>query len=446
MHVGVPRQGSGGLIRTLVLLLCASALAPAPSRADEPRFGDSTWVAPGDGTTTSPTAPGPRVAEPDHERTWETVLRTPFRVAFFPLRLVTLGFEASGPLVERLVPPSRQIGATSTRRGLHVGPAFSYSGAAGPGAGLAINSPGMLGPGSTVGLTGTWSLRDSRRARFRALTEGRIGFGLEGVYDYRPNRRFYGLGNESPSERTVYLRRDETGTAYAFLGPKPLRRLRASVGLSDIKIGGGYNDSPLAENVFTESEVPFLTRSSRAWWYGPALDLAALNDSLNPSLGAHLRTEARRIKSTHDDFEFDSWRVEGRTYLPVFADYRVLALRLVYEGADPRGGSGPIPFYRLPTAIDADRFIAYKQGRYVDQRLALAHVEYRWLLLRNFWAAAIAQWGEVASSTDELTLRHTHHSYGGGLRMHTGAAHTARLDVATGEDGLNVYLDLKGDF
>ena len=34
-----------------------------------------------------------RVAEPDHVRTWETVLRAPFRVVFYPVRLVARGTE-----------------------------------------------------------------------------------------------------------------------------------------------------------------------------------------------------------------------------------------------------------------------------------------------------------------------------------------------------------------
>src|SRR5262245_42051430 len=67
----------------------------------EPRFGDSTWVAPNVVIQGSVTDPGPRVAKRDSERPWETMLRTPFRVAFFPVRLVARGVEALGPIAER---------------------------------------------------------------------------------------------------------------------------------------------------------------------------------------------------------------------------------------------------------------------------------------------------------------------------------------------------------
>src|SRR5437762_12071960 len=59
-------------------LLHVLFLGPGIARA-EPRFGDSTWVAPQvPSRDEKPSDPGPRVAEPDHERRWETVLRTPF--------------------------------------------------------------------------------------------------------------------------------------------------------------------------------------------------------------------------------------------------------------------------------------------------------------------------------------------------------------------------------
>src|SRR6185436_2957805 len=69
-------------------------------RADaDSRFGDSTWAAPAAMFDTVYTANGPRVAPRDHERTWETVLRTPFRVVFYPVRLVGMGLEAAASYV-----------------------------------------------------------------------------------------------------------------------------------------------------------------------------------------------------------------------------------------------------------------------------------------------------------------------------------------------------------
>lgn len=420
----------------------------------EPRFGDSTWVAPGfpSDSASDPSAEGPRVAEPDHERGWETALRLPFRVAFFPLRLLALGLETSANLVEHVVPPGSLGKPGTPSKGVHLSPAFSYSGAAGPGAGLSVASAGHLGANSRFSATGTWSLRDNRRLRARAtLGEGAsaIGIGIEGLYDYRPNRRFYGIGNDAPHERTIYLRRDDVLEGWVFAGRTPEQRLRALAGFSDIKIGHGYNGagSEHAADVFTPAEVPFLQRSSRAVYVGAAGDYARVDRIRDPSRGIHLRADGRRMNGIRGyDETYDAWRLEARGYLPVFASRRVIALRSVLRGVDPRGGSDPIPFYRLPESSDQDRFSAYSSGRFRDRRLLLVHAEYRWVLWERVWAVALAQRSIVAGSTGSIRYADMHESYGGGFRYRLSDARTARLEIAKGADGMNVYLDLKGDF
>src|SRR5688572_17908230 len=82
--------------RALFFALSLLVLLAAPARAQEPRFGDTTWVAPhADSFHGEPSAPGPRVAEPEVERGWEKALRAPFRVVFYPVRLLARGSQAA---------------------------------------------------------------------------------------------------------------------------------------------------------------------------------------------------------------------------------------------------------------------------------------------------------------------------------------------------------------
>ena len=421
-----------------------------------PRFGDSTWVAPRLPGNELPSDAGPRVAEPDHERTWETVLRTPFRIVFLPVRLVARGTEeAVGFVTPRIVPylpgPQHRAGASS---GVRVAPAFSYFGAAGPGIGPSITAPQVFGPGSALKFSGTWSLYDTRDFRLRGYAgEGvsPVGLSVLGAYHYRPNQRFYGIGNDSRrSDQSVFLDDEKRGEASAWLGKKPYRRVRALIAISDVSIGGGYHTQgkPLAENVFSPAEVPFLTEGSTVAQYGVAGELAMLNSMEEPARGFDLLADARHVQSTDGkNLDYQSWRSEARGFLPVFSLRRVLAARLVYEGVSPADGSAPIPFYRLPESTGPDRFSGYASHRFRDNQLLLAHGEYRWIIWgQNVWALLLADEGEVKPTASDFSWADRHSSAGLGLLARIAPTTLGRMEFAHGSEGWQVYLDFKAAF
>src|SRR4026207_1082115 len=86
------------LVLTALLWILVGRTAPAIADPD-PRFGDSTWVAPYVGAAERSTPPdeGPRVREPDPPRPSESVLRFPSRVVAFPFKMLGagLGYGAS---------------------------------------------------------------------------------------------------------------------------------------------------------------------------------------------------------------------------------------------------------------------------------------------------------------------------------------------------------------
>ena len=423
---------------SLLLTLCALGASGFPASASaEPRFGDSTWVAPEVTSAAGPEDPGPRVARPDHERLWESVLRAPFRVAFLPMRLLARGIEATGPIVERYVPQGAVPRVKEQKRGLKFSPELI---------GGTIAASQFVGPGSRLALTGTWDPSGNRKLKFRGYVGERVApvvFGFDGVYDYRPSRRFFGIGNFSDSRATYFVRRTDIADVYAFVGHNPQRRVRGTVGISDMNVRRGSGATPRSADVFP---ADFLTRDSKVWWYGASGDFGVLDDSLMPTSGIHFKPDVRRYKSTDGStLRYDQWRLEARAYLPVFASRRVLAGRLVYMGVDRRDGSEPLPFYRLPESTDENRFAAYPSGRFRDQRLALGRAEYRWEIEQPVWAFLLGELGEVASTTSRLSLRSAHPSLGGGLRARIGQS-MGRFQIARGQEGLNLKLDLEAMF
>jgi len=439
--------------RTLLLLLmiCPVICLSGPRGAEaQARFGDSTWVAPGalfDNDSTA--ADGPRVAPRDHERGWETALRTPFRVVFFPLRLLAAGSEAGvGHFGPRFLDPKAPH---APKRGLSVGPSIAMGTGTDIRLGPAFTWKGVPTANTQLRATATLSLQDHRHVKFREslLSPRPVSLRVAADYDYKPTRRFYGLGNDAlKTNLGYYLLESTTGEAALAFGKSPLRQVRAVVGYSSMSPRRGYNRTPLLEEVFPLSSVPYSRVGTDEVLYGVTADLASLNDVLDPSIGAHGHIEMRRVVGVRSiDPDYSQWWVEGRTYVPVFAKYRVLALRGVYTGVKPRGGATTtLPFYRLPQSEGSTHFAGYNSGRFRDRQLILARAEYRWPIVRRLNALALFEMGEVAPNSSSFRLRSTHNSYGGGFRLGLSDESAFRLEMAQSVEGFHMVLELGSTF
>jgi hypothetical protein len=441
---------SAARLAALALLACelVCLCAVSGARADG-RFGDSAWVAPASPTDSVFTTDGPRVAPPDRERGWETALRAPFRVTFFPLRLIATGLEAgAGYVGPRYFDPKPPL---PPKRGPALAPYITLDAVNDIGIGPAITWAGFPTADARLHLAGSWSAIDRRRVHFsEAIGDRRpVGFRLRGDYDSKPNRRYYGIGNETPvTNLSYYLLESTNAQAALLLGASPLRQLRIVGGYSSMSPRRGSHGTPLLEDVFAPVSVPFEHRTTQELWYGVTADLAALDDGRDPSRGVHGRVDLRRAAGLRtSDPDYDQWRLEGRAYFPVFAKRRVIAVRGVYAGVDPRGGtSASLPFYRLAQSDGASRFAGYTSERFRDRQLMLVRIEYRWAILYRMSALALYELDEVAPRTGSFRLSGAHKAYGGGLRLGLSDEATLRFEVAKSVEGLHAVLALGGDF
>jgi hypothetical protein len=394
-----------------------------------------------------PTADGPRVARPDHERGWEKALRAPFRIAFLPLRLVARGAEAGvGAVGDRVMTPKPKRAA----KGLSFAPEIDVGSVTEVGGGPALTWAGFPSGDSKLRISGSWSTTDRRRARLTELIGDRrpVGFRMRADYDYRPDLRFYGIGNETPStDRSIFLLEKSTGEAALLLGSRPLRQVRLVGGYSAMTPLRGYQGIPRLETIFPPGSLPFEHQSTRELVYGVTGDLAALDDARDPSIGLHGRAEWRRATGVRDaDPDFNQWLLEGRAYAPVFAKRRVIALRGVYAGIDPTGATTTLPFYRLVESDGPLRFAGYPSHRFRDRQLLLGRVEYRWEVWRSVRAVALYELGEVAPQASEFTARAARWSYGGGLRYGLSEVSALRLEVANSVEGIQATLTMRSTY
>jgi len=434
----LPPRRPGALLAALALLACA-LLWNARTAGADPRFGDSTWVAPTVVLDRDPTADGPRVAGPDRERGWETALRTPFRIVFLPLRLVARGMEIG----------VGQVGVHPPRPG-PIAPEIDFGGVTEIGLGPALTWRGFPPGDSKLRLAGTWSTTDRRRVQLRGrIGKARpVGFRLSADYDRKPNLRFYGIGNGTPSaDRSIFLLETTSGEAALLFGPSTLRQLRLVGGYSAMTPLRGYQGSPGLEDKFPPGTLPYQDRATREVLYGVTGDLAALDDARDPTAGLHGRAEWRRAAGLRDrDPDFNQWLVEGRAYAPVLSKRRVVAFRGVYAGIDPAGGAAQVPFYRLVQTDGPLRFAGYPSHRFRDRQLLLGRIEYRWAIWRSVRAVALYELGEVTPQASAFTARAARWGYGGGLRYGLNEDSALRFEVANSVEGIQATLTVRSGF
>ena len=370
------------------------------------------------------------------------------RVAFLPLRLVSLGFESAaawaGPRYFDPKPPR------PARTGASFAPRFDVGGVKDVTAGPGVTWHGFPSGTGRLDAWASLSTVDRRRARVQETVGDRrpVGFHLLADYDYKPDHKYFGIGNETlKSNKSYFLLATSRVEAMLLLGASSLRQARFVGGYSSMSPRRGYFGSPVLENVFAPVDVPFEHKTTREVAYGLAGDLAGLDDARDPSRGVHARWDLRRAAGQGSgDPDYDQWRVEARAYVPVFAKRRVIALRGVYGGVDPRGGTTVLPYYRLVNSYRENAFAAYSSERFYDRQLMLGRVEYRWMIVYRVSAVALYELGEVAPARRAFSLPEAHRSYGGGLRLGLSDRSTARFELAKGSEGLRAEFVLGGDF
>lgn len=445
----VTRASAARCFSALAALALAVPWMSAPAAAHaEPRFGDSTWVAPGYPADSDSGSAGPRVAAREHERVWESAIRLPFRVVSFPLRLTADALDGAAAYVgPRYLEPKPR---TTPKRGPVISPDISLGGLNDIGIGPAVRWSGFPTPGTSFALAGTWSAIDRRRIHAdETVAEGRpVSVRLDYDYDHKPNHRFYGIGDVAPRGDLSYylLSTLETG-AEVMLGASPLRQARFGARYASATTDRAYHAGPDLLTVFAPGDAPGARGATREVILGAGGEFARLDDPRDPSRGFHGRLDLEdALGMRAADPDYRSWRAEARGYVPVGTNRRVMVVRLQYRGVEPGSRSVVLPFYRLPSSDGDARFAGYSAERFRDRQLALARAEYRWSILFRLNALAFYELGEVAPRFAEFTRGGAHGAFGMGLRMGMSARSAVRTEIAKSREGVHATFALGSDF
>ncbi len=160
------------------------------------------------------------------------------------------------------------------------------------------------------------------------------------------------------------------------------------------------------------------------------------NFILNPSEGYFVETKLSKYTDhTHKTGGFWNSSVDARYY----KTFRKLVFNSnVYAVHN----QGLVPFRMMPY-IGGPRFLrGYYAGRFRDNNLALAQVEFRRNLFWRIGIAAFTGAGQVYSDISQFGLSRFHYNYGGGLRLQLSKHSPAniRLDYVQTADSQGFYI------
>jgi Omp85 superfamily domain len=172
--------------------------------------------------------------------------------------------------------------------------------------------------------------------------------------------------------------------------------------------------------------------------FGPGFAWDTRDHALVPHRGAYydfrLLTSQPALGSA---YEYTTLTLDLRQYLPVMPGHTVagnfyIALQ-----------DGQAPFYLIPQLGGSERLRGYLEGRFRDNTLMLAQVEYRLPLIWRFGGVVFAGVGNVARTFREFGNSVPKWSLGGGLRFLLNADEklNLRADFGFGRDTFGFYIN-----
>ncbi|NNE55414.1 MAG: BamA/TamA family outer membrane protein [Flavobacteriales bacterium] len=131
------------------------------------------------------------------------------------------------------------------------------------------------------------------------------------------------------------------------------------------------------------------------------------------------------------EYSFDKYRLEFRGFSSIGSKHVIGVNALLLHG------TGNLPFTHMAMIGGNRRMRGYYEGRFRDNNMLQAQVEYRVNVWRRFGAVAFLATGKVSPELQDLRDQAAHYSGGLGLRymLDVEKKINIRLDYAQGEGG-----------
>jgi hypothetical protein len=274
------------------------------------------------------------------------------------------------------------------------------------------------------------------------LAGGRLSVGAFARHSDYPRESFFGLGPDArrTDHSTFDLRMTRIGGEAGVRPWRPLT-LGGEVEFLRPRVRNGTDPRvPPIATLFDDAAAPGLLGETEFVRTGIFAEVD-YRQPRNARRGGFYRFDASRYEA-RDGAAYSFTRLEGdlRQYLSMFAERRVLALRLLASTSTADEGSR-VPFYLMPSLGGHDSLRGFRDYRFRGPHALLAQAEYRYEIWSGFDAALFYDAGKVATSRRDLDFSKLERDYGIGFRFNTDNGVVFRVDAGFGSrDGRHLFI------
>ncbi len=373
------------------------------------------------------------------------ILKSPFYVAEF----VTHTIATNPPVSEvtRLI----DVG-TKARKYI---PIVGYNSRAGVKFGIGLRRLKKIAPTDHIKGKVYYSTNDYQsylvKFRIEKLFTQHLGLDLYFRYKKRPRESFYGLGIDSRKDKEASYTFENTEFKVEIPLHTDDRIYFSAIGgyqISNLYDGRHPEFQGDLDSIFADSDFALeegRLDGSRYVAFGGSFEYDGRDNHGQPSRGTHLYARFMRFAGVNrsEGEDFSRYSLDLRQYLHVWRK-RILAFRAYLQRFDANDANErATPIYMTSTLGGIDVLRGYVEGRFRDNDLALASIEYRYPIYDFIDAFLFVDEGRVYEKmTDEKFFQDWKYSFGFGLRLWNPRDVTAMAQVARSKEGTRFYFEL----
>jgi hypothetical protein len=284
-----------------------------------------------------------------------------------------------------------------------------------------------------------------------AVAGGRYILAAEGAWFKNGFSRFFGIGNDTPEHNeTNYTLRSTRVNLTGGINLGQNTSVLFTERYTDVRVDTGVVDTlPQIRSLF-----PGISGIGGAQIFAHRLTVLydTRDNAMTPSKGRYVAAYAELNQNVIHKAS-DRWghfSLDARQLIPHGSDRMVFVGRFLIEGVTGQG----IPFYERPMLGGENTLRGFGTSRYIDDLAVLLNFEERIRVMRrrifdNPIELEIAPFLDIGRVTDNFQtdgLKRIQYNPGIGFRLLARPNVAARVDVAYGRDGGNVFVGLNYPF